>query len=118
MDEKKIRMVVARLSAFASELPDGDIEEKYVVMFHSYLSAIQSETTHDFTSCFIPTSELQHHEEWTGHRDRFGNLLTTPSSVRYCDRPMFLMSLKTAINYLNSWVIYPKGLLIHLPKSE
>ena len=107
VDERKIRAAVSMLRAIADELPDDDIEEKYVEMYHENLTDIQDETEHDLSRFFIPTSELHHRNKLTGHRNRFGGFETAPSMVRYCDREMFLITIKGAIHYLNSWISLP-----------
>ena len=87
-------------------------------MYHTSLTNIQNETGHDLTDFFISTSDLHPTQVLTGSRTRFGGFESAPSRERYCDRDLFLINLKGAIHYLNSWVIHPRGPLIQTPKTE
>lgn len=118
MDERKFRKALALLQAIADQLPNGGIEEKFVSMYHTSLTTIQDETGHDLADFFIPTSELHRIQVLTGSRTRFGGFESAPSSERYCDRDLFVIKIKGAIHYLNSWIIHPNEPLIQSPKPE
>lgn len=115
MNENNFRIAISLLQAIADMLPAGnDVEEKYVVMYHSTLTNIQSETGRDLAAFFIPESELTYHVTSMRSGPRLPRFDTGPdinySKERYCDEVRFSIALKGAVNYLNSWVLYPNGL--------
>ncbi|HZG52485.1 MAG TPA: hypothetical protein VEZ40_10145 [Pyrinomonadaceae bacterium] len=118
MDERKFRKALALLQAIADQLPDEGIEEKFVALYHTSLTNIQNETGHDLADFFIPESELHRIRVLTGSQTRFGGFETAPSSERYCDRDLFLIKIKGAMHYVNSWVIHPSEPLIQSAKTE
>jgi hypothetical protein len=124
MDENKFRIAISLLQAIAEMLPDGDVEEKYVEMYHSTLTNIQDETGHDLTAFFIPQSEIKPHLVATGFsrspvlHQRRSQPENRYSQEHYCDEARFLIALKGAINYLNSWVLFPSGFTINLAKPK
>ena len=107
MDEIKLRKALAMLQSLADELPgNGDIEEKYVDLYHATLSDIQRETGQDLSYFLIPSTELERHitslpGPRIGRRPR-GEI--TYSKVRYCDRARFFVGFKGAINFINSFM--------------
>ena len=117
MNENKFRKALSLLQAIADQLPQGDIEEKYVFMYHSALVSIQKELGHHLGEFFIPLTELHHNVTYQVLGDD-SDANTLYTEKRYCDRARFLMALNGATNYLNSWVLYPTGLLIKIQKPS
>jgi len=107
MDEIKLRKALALLQSLADELPPrGDIEEKYVNLYHATLADIQNETGHDLNYFSIPPTELERHiTSIPGPRiGRHGGGEPTYSKVRYCDRARFMIGFKGAVNFINSFM--------------
>lgn len=103
MDLMKLRQALAMLNAFTASLPDGDIEEKYVALYHKTLDDIRAQTNQDLSYFRIPQTELEPQVRGAnrGPRGR-GPIQKTYSEERYCDRDRFLMSLRGAINFINA----------------
>ncbi|HEX8139418.1 MAG TPA: hypothetical protein VF544_17790 [Pyrinomonadaceae bacterium] len=103
MDLMKLRQALAMLNAFAASLPNGDIEEKYVALYHKTLDDIRAQTNQDLSYFHIPQSELEPHVTSIsrGPRGR-GPSVKNYSEEHYCDRERFLMSLRGAINFINA----------------
>lgn len=118
MDEMTLRKALSLLDSFTTQLPEADIEEKYVKMYHQLLSDIQNETKHDLSYFFIPPEELKP-TDTAGTNAPFrrqGRSESRFSEERYCDRARFLIALKGVVNFINSFILYPKC-AISLPKT-
>lgn len=102
MDDIQLRKALAKLQSFADELPKGDIEEKYVQIYHSLLADIQKETGQDLAYFRIPTGEVRDQDRG-GYTDDYGEWVSVRSSRNFCDREMFMINLKGAINFINSF---------------
>ena len=100
MDLMKLRQALAMLNAFASSLPKGDIEEKYVALYHKTLNDIRAQTNQDFSYFLIPEEELKYKVSYIHSLTEATQ--TVYSEKRYCDRERFLMALRGAINFINS----------------
>lgn len=59
MDEMKLRSALAMLQAINDKLPNGDIEEKYVALYHKATTDIQDQLGVDLSAFFIPDGELK-----------------------------------------------------------
>ena len=103
MDVMKLRQALAMLNAFAASLPNGDIEEKYVALYHKTLDDIRTQTNQDLSYFYIPPGELEPHLRsiTRGPRGR-GPSVKHYTDEQYCDRERFLMALRGAINFINA----------------
>lgn len=107
-DEIQLRKAVAMLRSFTDNLPPrGNIEDRYVNLYHSLLTDIESETGHDFDFCLIRDDDLKRRVVMTAFDDYGENPVHTYSNSRYCDRNMFLIKLHGALNYLRSFAPEP-----------
>lgn len=109
MADMKINKALAQLQALRDELPAGDIEEKYVDLYHASLIDIQDEIGQDLSYFRIPPEELKHHVSGRMRAPRIGGRPSTGGGIsysteRYCDRARFLIALKGAINFINSLI--------------
>jgi hypothetical protein len=107
MDEMKLRKALALLQSLADELPPrGDIEEKYVNIYHQTLTDIESETGQELSYFSIPPTELERHiTSIPGPRiGRHGGGEPTYTQARYCDRARFFIGFRGAINFINSFM--------------
>ena len=106
MDELKLDKALSLLQSLVDELPNGDIEEKYVAIYHGLLTDIQNETGHDLSYFSIPPSEVKPRVTSVDFSTPDGHLrkegTPTYSTIRYCARARFLIGLKGAINFINS----------------
>jgi hypothetical protein len=106
MDLMKLRQALAMLNAFTASLPGGDIEEKYVALYHKTLDDIHAQANQDLSYFRIPPDELEHRvtsfRRGPVLRHERGTPDKTYSKERYCDRERFLMALRGAINFINS----------------
>src|SRR6476661_10812833 len=99
MDEILLKKQLAKLRAFADNLPKGRVEEKYVTIYHELLSGIGQQIGHDFGEFYIPSGELRHHNAG-GYTDDFGRFVTKQSSHAYCDAEMFQIHMNGALNFI------------------
>jgi len=121
MDEMKLRKALALLQSLTDELPPrGDVEEKYINLYHQTLADIQNETGHDLSYFSIPSTELERHiTSIPGPRiGRHGGGEPTYSKDHYCDRARFLIGLKGAINFIKSFMQGAGPRPIGFTKSE
>lgn len=103
MGNKELLKAAARLAAFESNVPQGDIDEDFVAEYHNILRALDDETGEQlFDDFHIPDSKLKRQISTIipAHRGK-------PRKVNYrdqrsCDRNYFLMRLNAAIKYLQS----------------
>jgi hypothetical protein len=108
MDVMKLRQALAMLNAFTASLPTGDIEEKYIDLYHKTLEDIRTQTNQDLSYFHIPSPEVRHHETRIARTPRIGHRIPgSPAHIRYseqryCDRARFLMALRGAINFINA----------------
>ena len=114
MDEMKLRSALAMLQAIADKLPDGDIEEKYVALYHNALADIQDQLDElgcDLSSFFIPDSELKRHVTSSRYGPRIPRIHTGPdvtySNERYCDGDRFQIALAGAMNLISGYLQTP-----------
>ncbi len=108
MNVIKVRQAIARLEVMVDELPKGgQIEEKYVQMYHRALTEIQSEMGEDLSYFTVPESELEHRVTSVrlGNPYRGGGRQTNYSKERFCDRERFLIEIKGAIRFINSLIL-------------
>lgn|GEM_PF-3317957 len=113
--ETKLRSGLALLQAIAEKLPDGDIEEKYVVLYHETLKNIQEQLVGcDLNPFFIPASELEHHVTSFRYGPRIPRIHTGPdvtySDERYCDEARFQIALSGAMNFISGYLQSPSPL--------
>lgn len=101
MDEIRLRKASAKLQSFVDNLPEGDIEEKYVSMYHSLLYDIQTETGQDLTYFGIPADQVTR-SDTSGYTDDDGDWVDVQSENAECDREFFMINLRGAINFVNS----------------
>jgi hypothetical protein len=102
MDVMKLRQALAMLHAFTASLPRGDIEEKYVVLYHKTLDDIRAQTNQDLSYFHIPEDELQKKLTMTYDNEDTGQRESLYSDEYYCARERFLMSLRGAISFINA----------------
>ena len=108
IDTIKLRQAFARLKALTEHLPDDDeIEDKYVNDYHALLDTIQAETGQDFSHFRVPENELTRRERLTGIDVFEGETHTALTPERYCDRAVFLIGLRGAINYIDAFLPPP-----------
>lgn len=122
MNSMKLRMALAMLQSLLdnlpeSDLPRGDIAEKYVHLYHKLLGDIQIETNHDLSYFQIPSGELEPRLTVEA-RDVYGDVHHEPGDELYCDRAMFLISINAAMNFINALTLDAQGLTIKPLKSE
>lgn len=95
----KLKQAIIRLESLGN-LPIGDVEEKYVVDYHSILDIIQQEIGHDLTDFYIPLREL-HKQITSTQRDVYGELTEVNyTDHRYCARGMFDVKYKAAKSFI------------------
>lgn len=83
----------ARLKALRQNVPETDVDTKYVREFHAILDLLQNNTAADLNSFRIPSSEIR--PVITG-----GNYLsgeTYYSDEPYCDYGFFIMKVEGAL---------------------
>jgi hypothetical protein len=105
MDIMKMRKALALLQAFAQELPEGDIHDNYIGLYHEILRDIRDQTRQDLDYFRIPSREIKQRIEATNRVPRIGGrhaIEPTYDEVYYCERARFLISLKGAINFINA----------------
>jgi hypothetical protein len=102
MDEIQLRKALAKLQSLIDNLPNGDLEEKYVKIYHTLLTDIQKETGHDLSYFVIPESELNRKLVMTSFDD-YGDGESLYSDNRFCDREIFMINLRGAVNFINSF---------------
>jgi hypothetical protein len=102
MDLMKLRQALAMLKAFADSLPDGDIEEKYVNLYHKTLDDIRAQYSQDLSYFHIPQEELTHRPITQIALAGIGDVDDLYTENRYCDRERFLMALRGAVNFINA----------------
>lgn len=114
MDETRFRSAYAMLQAIAEKMPHGDIEEKYVSLYHRALADIQEqlkESGCDLTPFFIPDSELEHHITSMRYGPRIPRIHRGPDKTyckeRYCDRARFEIALTAAMNLIAGYLQSP-----------
>ena len=114
MDENKLRSALAMLQAIADKSPDGDIEEKYVVLYNNALTELHSQLAQfgcDLSSFFIPDNELEHHVTSFRSGPRLPSRRNQPdvtySTHRYCDRSRFEIALTGAMNLIAGYLQAP-----------
>lgn len=101
-ESDKLNNAIARLHALIDRVPEDDIEEKYVNIYHQTLTDIERETRRDMARFRIPPDELRTRITSYG-APRIGNrpgAKPTYSKERYCDRAIFLIAIDNAINSL------------------
>ena len=103
MDTKELLKALALLQAFRQNLPNGSIEEDYVIEYHQILEAIQQQTGEELKDFFIPANKLEHEVAGTSPPTRGNHFRpqTHYTDERFCDLEFFRMKLDAAINYLN-----------------
>src|SRR5215831_11242775 len=96
MDDSKLRSAYAMLQAIADKMPDGDIEEKYVILYNRALADIQEqlkESGCNLQPFLIPDTELEYHVTSFRYGPRIPRIHqgpdTTYSDERYCDEARF-----------------------------
>ena len=118
MDETKLRSALAMLQAIAEKLPPhGDIEEKYITLYHNALTGVQEqlkESGCDLSPFLIPDSELKHHVTSSRYyktlRQRQQNVPDkTYSKERSCDRTRFDIALAGAMNLISGYLQSPSA---------
>ncbi len=114
MDEGKLRSALAMLQAIVDKMPDGDIEEKYVVLYNSTLTELHNQLAQlgcDLSSFFIPDNQLEHHVTSFRYGPRLPSRRNQPdvtySKDRYCDRSRFEIALTGAMNLIGGYLQAP-----------
>lgn len=106
--DDKLRDAVGRLRSLKNRLPGGDIEEKYVLVYHQTLTEIKQDTGRDMGRFRIPPNEL---------KPRMGKV--EYSEEHYCERALFLSTIDRAINFLEIEPSNPQSGAIHqLPEGS
>jgi hypothetical protein len=90
-EAKKLRDAREKLRTVRKRLPEGDIEEKYVLIYHQALTEIQQDTGRDMSRFRIPPNEL---------KPLVGKVEL--SEEHYCDKGIFFITIDNAINSLKS----------------
>lgn len=106
MDEIQLRKALAKLRSFADNLPKRRIAERYVNMYHSILTDIQTEIGQDLEYFHIPSAEVK--KRWTGSvgdQDFY-------TDETFCDVEMFMINLNGALNFIASLLEQPGRRLI------
>jgi hypothetical protein len=116
MDEAKLRSALAMLRAIADKLPaNGDIEEKYIKLYHDALTGIQEQLKEaglDLSPFFIPDAELKHKVTVTRYyrtirQRQQGVPKREHSEERFCDRTMFDIALAGAMSLIDGYLQSP-----------
>ena|SRR6185369_16570112 len=114
MDDAKLRSALALLQEIADKLSDGDVEEKYVELYHNALRSIQEQLECDLSPFFIPPNELEHHVTSFRYGPRIPRIHTGPdvtySDERYCDEARFQIALSAALNFISGYLQSPSPL--------
>ena len=111
MDQTKLTEAYVRLHILKQDLADyGEIEQKYVQMYHEALSDLQNASGYDLSRYTIPASEIhQQVTGWTQHRParmRFENV-PTYSDKLVCDATYFLVQINTVLMFFNLELQHP-----------
>lgn len=110
MDETKLRSAMAMLQAIAEKL-EGDVEEKYVELYHNTLRSIQEQLGCDLSPFLIPANELERHVTSFRYGRRIPRIHTGPdvtySDERYCDEARFQIALTAAMNFISGHLQSP-----------
>jgi hypothetical protein len=105
MGTREFLKAVAKLQAFRTNLPEWDVDEEFVVEYHSILRTLEQETGEQLIEDFgIPDARMENQISSVTPANR-GNRFQRQTSYRdkrSCDRNFLLMRLDAAINYLNS----------------
>jgi hypothetical protein len=97
MDEIALRKALATLRSFADNLPKGDIEQKYVNLYHGLLDEIHNETGQDLSYFVVPDFDMNYRREPTGF-DETGEPIHDHSGARVCENEMFSIKYNGAMN--------------------
>lgn len=111
MDEIALRKALATLRSFGDNTPKGDIEQKYVNLYHELLDEIHNETSQDLSYFVIPDYEMTYRKEPTGFDER-GEPIHDHSGARVCENEMFLIKFNGALNFIASFLSEPGKRLI------
>src|SRR6266571_1258279 len=106
MDEIALRKALATLRSFAENLPKGDIEQKYVNLYHGLLDEIRNETGQDLAYFMIPDHEMNYREDPTGFNED-GEPIHEHSRARVCENEMFSIRFAGAMNFIASFLNEP-----------
>ena len=104
MDATEFLKAVIKLQSFRQNLPEGDVEEKYVADYHGILDVVQQQTGCTFQDFFIPDARLARYVTSYQPPSRINRFQeeTQYTDSRYCERGFFLMQIDAAIMFLNS----------------
>ncbi len=111
MDERSFRKALSTLRAFADNLPQGDIEQKYVNLYHGLLDEIHNETGEDLSYFMVPDHDMNYTKDPTGF-DETGEPIHEFSGARVCEHEMFAIRFQGAMNFIASLLSEPGKRLI------
>lgn len=93
---------ISDLKILKDNLPEGDVEEKFVNEYHSILTAAQNQINESLREHFIPADELKR-RLGPQQFDDYGKLIEASySSARYCARNFFMFKIDKAVTHLDS----------------
>lgn len=101
MDKIQLGKLLAKLRSFADNLPNGDIEEKYVTIYHNLLSGFEDQLGHDLAEFRIPSAEVARRSAGGATND-YGEWENYLTDEAFCDREIFLINLNGAVNFIAS----------------
>ncbi|MGH9872955.1 MAG: hypothetical protein ACRD9S_10890 [Pyrinomonadaceae bacterium] len=105
MDETTLRKALATLKSFADNLPKGAwIEEKYITLYHSILTDIERETSHNLDYFRVPASEVRTRKSGGSENIETGEWTQRYTSHAQCDRDIFLIKFNGAVNFIASFL--------------
>ena len=88
------KQIIALLLSLRKNFPeDYQIDEKYILDFHTRLDELEKESGEDYSAFRIPDSEIKTNAGF----DCVGGW-----SKKYCDRDLFLQRLEAVLVYLSS----------------
>jgi hypothetical protein len=108
MDRTKLNLALHLLVSLKENLPVGDVEEKYVELFHQALSELAALKEIDLDPLRIPNRELK--RLFTGvNRDPLAETVEELwSEGLYCDRAYFLTKLDASLTWFEFEDQYPE----------
>lgn len=99
MDRTQLNSIWAQMKSFREHLPTGDLEEKYVAMYHQYLRQLSNLTDYDLTDYFIPDDEVRRRWEGSGYNPETFQQEVFYSKESSCDREFLMMKLDAVLMF-------------------
>lgn len=88
----------------------------YVELYHDLIYDIQNEMGQNLSYFEIPSGYLK--QKSAPIRDNYGEVQEPATGESYCEREMFLIKLKGAINFINSLILDKNDITIKLIEPE